>query len=106
AHCGVVGTLKRVLAAGVHPNHPFVDCLGFDDWKRLIAEARRLVPLDTSQARTVSKQRESKTIVRHYTAFHLAVLGGHDEIVKILLDHGAKVDATCENLCDCTRLGG
>ncbi|KAK1759010.1 ankyrin repeat-containing domain protein [Echria macrotheca] len=105
AHCGVVGTLKRVLAAGVQPDYPFVDCLGFDDWKRIIADARRLVPLDP-HPRPPSKGRESRTVIRHYTALHLAVLGGHDEIVRILLDHGAKLDATCENLCDCTRLGG
>ncbi|KAK0620707.1 ankyrin repeat-containing domain protein [Immersiella caudata] len=41
AHCGVAGTLKRVLAAGVGPDHQFVDCLPLDDWKRVNAAARQ-----------------------------------------------------------------
>lgn len=38
---------------------------------------------------------------RTVRALHLAVIGGHDEAVGVLLDHGAEIDATCMNACDC-----
>lgn len=34
-------------------------------------------------------------------ALHLAVVGGHDEVVEVLLDHGADIDAPSKNVCDC-----
>lgn len=34
-------------------------------------------------------------------ALHLAAIGGHDEAVEVLLDHGADIDAYAKNACDC-----
>ncbi|KAK0641940.1 ankyrin repeat-containing domain protein [Cercophora newfieldiana] len=192
AHCGVAGTLKRVLAAGVGPDHAFVDCLPLDDWKRVNAAARQqpaaaaapggddhvdwdadngsestaewsieteddsdhagtstthqpssnsnsepwswgpvandsdrdsdvwmdeLAPprSDGASSTLDEQERESDAgpaalgdnmIVRRYNALHLAVQAGHHDIVEILLDHGASVNAACERLCECTRLYG
>ncbi|KAJ4387119.1 hypothetical protein N0V93_007707 [Gnomoniopsis smithogilvyi] len=39
--------------------------------------------------------------LRVFRAIHLAALGGHDEVIQILLDHGVKIDALCRELCDC-----
>ncbi|KAK4446005.1 ankyrin repeat-containing domain protein [Podospora aff. communis PSN243] len=184
AHCGVAGTLKRVLAAGVGPDHQFVDQLPFDDWKRVNAAARQPqvavedhvdwdadngsestaewsietedsdptatthqpssnsnsepwswgpaandsdrdsdvwmddepVSLRSIRSDTLDEQEREgaaglhasgdNMIVRRYNALHLAVQAGHHDIVQILLDHGASINASCERLCECTRLYG
>ena len=186
AHCGVAGTLRRVLAAGVVPDHQFVDCLPVDDWKRVNAAVRQATTAlddntvwdtdnecestidwspeteDSDHAGTVTTNQPSSNsnsdpwgwgpvvndsdrdsdismdeyvtrrsesvsstlddrdrgavselggpgagiIVRRYNALHLAVQAGHKDIVEILLDHGASINATCECLCECTRLYG
>ncbi|KAK0715956.1 ankyrin repeat-containing domain protein [Lasiosphaeris hirsuta] len=41
AHCGVVGTLRKALAAGIDPNHLFIDNMPFDDWKRTNTTTRQ-----------------------------------------------------------------
>lgn len=43
------------------------------------------------------------TIVRQCIRrpLHLAVVGGHDDVVEVLLNHGAEIDAYAQNMCDC-----
>ncbi|KAK3688660.1 ankyrin repeat-containing domain protein [Podospora appendiculata] len=48
----------------------------------------------------------SGIVQRRFNPIHLAARGGHDEIVTILLDHGAWVNTFSEFMCDCTRLYG
>ncbi|KAK4194880.1 ankyrin repeat-containing domain protein [Triangularia verruculosa] len=46
------------------------------------------------------------TVTRRFHPIHLAVRGGHKEIVEILLDHGVSVIACSENFCGCAHLYG
>ncbi len=46
------------------------------------------------------------TVTRRYHAIHLAARGGHDEVVSLLLRHGADVNAASERFCACTPLYG
>ncbi|KAK3352851.1 ankyrin repeat-containing domain protein [Lasiosphaeria hispida] len=41
AHCGVVGTLRKALAAGIDPNHLYIDNMPFDEWRRINTSARQ-----------------------------------------------------------------
>ncbi|CAP70092.1 uncharacterized protein PODANS_3_1950 [Podospora anserina S mat+] len=50
--------------------------------------------------------RSPGTVTRRFHPIHLAVRGGHTEIVQILLDHGVSVIACSENFCGCTHLYG
>jgi ankyrin repeat protein len=40
-------------------------------------------------------------IIRGYTALHLAAKEGNNDIVDMLLDHGALIDSLCLWFCDC-----
>ncbi|KAK4149947.1 hypothetical protein C8A00DRAFT_18441 [Chaetomidium leptoderma] len=44
---------------------------------------------------------ESDYVFREYTALHLAAKEGHNDIVSILLDHGALVDSLSRYFCGC-----
>ncbi|KAK3991069.1 putative ankyrin repeat protein [Cladorrhinum sp. PSN332] len=46
------------------------------------------------------------TVVRRYTPIHLAVRGGHQEVVEVLLDRGASISACSENFCNCSHQYG
>ena len=46
------------------------------------------------------------TVTRRYYAVHLAARGGHDDILELLLRHGADVNASAERFCACTPLYG
>lgn len=50
---------------------------------------------------TVRRHRISDQCSCILRALHLAVVGGHDEAVEVLLDHGADIDAPSQNVCDC-----
>ncbi|KLU91565.1 hypothetical protein MAPG_10083 [Magnaporthiopsis poae ATCC 64411] len=39
-----------------------------------------------------------------FTPLHLAAMGGHVEVARLLLDHGADVNATGTRICNCERL--
>ncbi|KAM7212907.1 putative ankyrin repeat protein [Rhypophila decipiens] len=43
---------------------------------------------------------------RRFNPIHLAARGGHNDIIEILLDHGANLNVPCKSLCDCSRLYG
>ncbi len=45
-------------------------------------------------------------IPRRFSALHLAARGGHTDVIRILLDHGANISAESENFCDCGRMYG
>lgn len=38
---------------------------------------------------------------RGFKAIHLAARGGHDDVVRILLDHGAEINVFSDQLCTC-----
>lgn len=40
-------------------------------------------------------------VFRRFCAIHIAAVGGYDEFIEMLLDHGAEIDACCHELCDC-----
>ncbi|KAL2018167.1 hypothetical protein VTK56DRAFT_1192 [Thermocarpiscus australiensis] len=46
------------------------------------------------------------TVNRTFYAIHLAASRGHDEIIEILIDHGALVNVPSERFCACTPLYG
>ncbi|KAK5652870.1 hypothetical protein OQA88_9536 [Cercophora sp. LCS_1] len=41
AHCGIAGTLRKVLDAGISPDYDFVDSLPIEDWRRVNATAKQ-----------------------------------------------------------------
>ena len=41
---------------------------------------------------------------RSFRALHLAARGGHDDVVAILLDHGASIDVCSRQLCRCVSI--
>ncbi|KAK3943224.1 putative ankyrin repeat protein [Diplogelasinospora grovesii] len=45
-------------------------------------------------------------VLRRFNPIHLAARKGHNEIIEVLLDHGANVNSFSECLCDCKRLYG
>jgi len=45
-------------------------------------------------------------IKRRFKPIHLAARAGHNDIIEMLLDHGANIDVSSESLCDCARLCG
>jgi len=177
AHCGIAGTLIKILDAGVCPDFRFLDSLPLEDWKRVNAAARFAATVynkpanwdhddnceptaewspetegsdhtgagttrqpssnsssehagwdqtaedntdlgsDISMGETESDfDAESpplvwgpavpSTVVREYTALHLAVQNGHNDIVEILLDRGAPIDSASSSLCECTHQPG
>ncbi|KAK3318093.1 ankyrin repeat-containing domain protein [Apodospora peruviana] len=188
AHCGVVGTLRKVLAAGADPNHEFTDHFMLEEWKKanaaykLAADNRDSEVWDTDNEESESNagwsletddsdhaatlttnqlssnsnsdqwghvfddsdrdsdilmdepsdadsstlddgddedeasadrmrdmdmwEPETQLVMRGFNPIHLAVRGGHDDIVKILLEHGARINEYSRNMCECTRLFG
>ncbi|KAK4130044.1 ankyrin [Trichocladium antarcticum] len=46
------------------------------------------------------------TVTRRFYAIHLAASRGHNDIIEILLAHGASFDVAAERLCACTQLRG
>lgn len=46
------------------------------------------------------------SVRRSFSPIHLAARGGHNDIIEILLEHGANVNVPCQSLCDCSRLYG
>ncbi len=49
---------------------------------------------------------EAREINRRFTALHLAARGGHTDVIRILLDHGADINAGSDHFCDCRRMYG
>lgn len=47
-----------------------------------------------------------KLVTRRFTAIHIAASQGHDEIITLLLAHGASINAPSEYFCACTQLAG
>lgn len=45
-------------------------------------------------------------VIRRYTPIHLAVRGGHKDVVEALLDRGASINACSENFCNCSHQYG
>lgn len=45
-------------------------------------------------------------VTRRFSALHLAARGGHDQIIRLLLSHGARANAPSERFCACTPLRG
>ncbi|KAK4142542.1 ankyrin repeat-containing domain protein [Dichotomopilus funicola] len=45
-------------------------------------------------------------LARRYRAIHLAARSGHDDVLELLLRHGALVDAPSERFCACTQQYG
>lgn len=86
AKYGVLGTLKEALAAGASAHCTFHNSpAAWDMWKNTFGGEQFL---------------SFPCIV--YTAIHLAASEGHKDIVDILLDHGAELDARSAQFCDCT----
>lgn len=183
AHCGIAGTLTKILDAGVRPDFRFLDSLPLEDWKRVNAAARLAATVynkpanwdhddsceptaewspetegsdhtgtgttrqpssnsssehwgwdqtvedrtdlgsDVSMGETESRLSDDgpplvlepghtyrtdspSTVVRYYTALHLAVQNGHNDIVEILLDRGAPINPASSSLCECTHQPG
>ncbi|KAK3361237.1 ankyrin repeat-containing domain protein [Lasiosphaeria ovina] len=45
-------------------------------------------------------------VLRRFNPLHLAARGGHNDIIEVLLDHGAPINCFSECFCECTRLYG
>ncbi|KAK7741697.1 hypothetical protein SLS53_004756 [Cytospora paraplurivora] len=43
----------------------------------------------------------SEDVIGEFRAIHLAARGGHDDVVRILLDNGADIDVVSDQLCTC-----
>ena len=177
ANRGLVSTLSLALAAGVDPNHEFVEHLSADEWERVSAGARAdaatgrpkelwamwdfnnrpktdakwspepepaddatehaVTPAPSSTAApsprppagsdldsVVSSEEDLShrsdatpatetsptptpdSVTRRYYAIHLAARGGHNEILEMLVRHGARVNVSSQRFCACTPLYG
>lgn len=176
ANRGLVPTLRMALAAGVDPNHEFIECMPGDEWERVTAAARADAAAGRPKARWAmwdfnnrprpdvkwspepdsaadgdrantpasdstiapsprapsASDRDSivssedyasqrsdatpateplatptpDTLERRYHAVHLAARGGHNDILRMLVRHGAVVNMLSERFCACTRLCG
>lgn len=178
ANRGLVSTLSMALAAGVDPNHEFVEQLSADEWQRVSAAARADAaagrpkelwamwdfnnrpipdakwspepePADDTAAEHAATPAPSSTaapspgpaagsdlesvvsseedlshrrdatpatetsptptpdwVTRRYYAVHLAARGGHNEILQLLVRHGARVNVPSQRFCACTPLYG
>jgi ankyrin repeat protein len=171
ANRGLVSTLRMALAAGLDPNHEFVEPLPVDEWRRASASARAdaaagrpkqlwamwdysnrprpeiewspepaddastpaatstiapspRAPSASDQDSVVSSEEDLSqrsdatpateasstptpdTLRRTYTALHLAARGGHGEVIKLLVRHGAGTSLSSEYFCACTPLYG
>jgi ankyrin repeat protein len=125
ARHGLVSTLKFALGAGLDPNHEFVEHIPADEWKKAIAATRDGSVLTTSDqesvvstdgslpqpghvlpAREPLPRHPPDMVTRRFYAIHLAASPGRDEIIKILLEHGASFNVSAERLCTCTQQYG
>jgi ankyrin repeat protein len=178
ANRGLVSTLRMALAAGVDPNHEFIECLPAEEWERVSAAARAdlaagrpkarwamwdydnrpraadakwspeppladggedadtptgtstdaptpRAPSVSDQDSVISSEEEDlsqrsdatpatepsptptpDTLTRRYNAIHLAARGGHNDILELLLRHGAAVNVSSERFCACTPVYG
>ncbi|KAK3306362.1 ankyrin repeat-containing domain protein [Chaetomium strumarium] len=61
---------------------------------------------DVAPATVPANAFHPNTVSRWFYAMHLAARGGHDEIIKILLSHGASVDVPSRHFCACTPVYG
>jgi ankyrin repeat protein len=61
---------------------------------------------DATPATETSPTPTPDTVRRTYTALHLAARGGHDEVIKLLVRHGAGTNISSEYFCACTPLYG
>ncbi|KAK4155384.1 ankyrin repeat-containing domain protein [Chaetomidium leptoderma] len=177
ANRGLVSTLRMALAAGIDPNHEFIESLSADEWERVSAAARADAaagrpkqlwamwdynnrpraeikwpcrpetgttgstptstctivapsphggPSCSDQDSVVSSEEDLSrrsdatpatepspapttpgvTLTRRFTAVHLAARGGHNEILEMLIRHGAFVNAASQCFCACTQFYG
>lgn len=55
----------------------------------------------TTSRRVPYPHMSTSTVHSISRALHLAVVGGHDDVVAVLLDNGADINAYAMNMCDC-----
>ncbi|KAK4121468.1 ankyrin [Parathielavia appendiculata] len=61
---------------------------------------------DATPATEPSPTPTPHTLRRRYHAIHLAARGGHNDIIDMILRHGARIDISSESFCACLQLKG
>ncbi|KAI8961701.1 ankyrin [Daldinia sp. FL1419] len=84
---GRARVVEKLLVAGLNPNQVEVEYASADDGNPVNHAGRR--------------SRPGHLISRTWTPLHLAARLGRDDIIELLLDHGANVNALSRGFCLC-----
>ncbi|KAI1807176.1 ankyrin [Daldinia bambusicola] len=102
---GQTRAVRKLLAAGANPDqalfaHPLYDAVGTNPSLR--DYQMQLMLLDQHNRRMQRSSGLSDQVSSlFWTPLHLAAGWGHDDIVNLLLDHGANVNALSYGFCYC-----
>ncbi|KAI1142177.1 ankyrin [Hypoxylon sp. FL0543] len=110
--------VRKLLEAGAHPDQYVLKKshrgtqhsrppAGSDySAQLLMLEEQCRQRYEIASGRTRSRRGESPPSEPWMTAMHLAASLGYDDMIELLLDYGANVNAISQGFCDCTYLLG
>ncbi|KAI2466804.1 ankyrin [Annulohypoxylon bovei var. microspora] len=107
---GKTQIVRKLLEAGADPNRSLVisKWITFDqnilEYETEITPPNKGEPLMTAYHNGRLEKLWEFPYTMQWTALHLAASLGHDDIVELLLDNGANIDALSFRFCSCTYL--